>query len=80
MIDLSFIVQIVLYLLGAGIVFAILYFMITYVGGKFPSEPMTMFVKIAQVFLVVAACLVAIFVVISVITGNQPFVWHRPWW
>jgi hypothetical protein len=63
MISIEGVVQVILYLLGAGIVFGLLLYLINYVGGQFPGAGP--FVKIARIILVVLAVLVLIGVVMA---------------
>jgi hypothetical protein len=69
MIDLSSIVHVVLYLLGAGAVFGLLFFLIDYIARRFPGEPMAMFANVAKILLVVLAVLVLIGIIISLMGG-----------
>lgn len=85
MIDLQLVVQAVLYILIAGAVFGLLFFLVDYISRQFPSEIMTMFAKIAKVLLVVLAILVLIGLLISLVGGPSVsglFRWgpveHRP--
>ena len=63
MISIESVVMAVLYLLGCGVVFALLMYLVNYVCGQFPSmEP---FAKFARILLVVLAVLVLIGLVLS---------------
>lgn len=75
MIDLSNVVWVVVYLLIAGAVFGLLFFLINYIASQFPSEPMNLFAKIARILLVVLAVLVLIGVLVSLIGGTPLFYW-----
>lgn len=63
MFSIESIVHLVLYLLGAGLIFALLTYLITYVESQFPS--MGPFAKFAKIALVVLAVLVLIGVILS---------------
>jgi hypothetical protein len=63
MFSIEGIVTFVLYMLGAGLVFALLNYLIDYVAGSFPS--MSPFAKFAKIGLMVAAVLVLIGVIMS---------------
>jgi hypothetical protein len=75
MIDLQQVVYIVLYILIAGAIFGLLLFLVDYIGKQFPSELMTLFVKIAKVILVVLAILVVIGILLNVVGGQPIFRW-----
>lgn len=75
MIDLQTAVMIVLYLLGTAVIFAILFFLVQYIGGKITHPAAKMFVTGAEIVLVVLACLIAIGIILSVMTGVRVFRW-----
>lgn len=63
MISIETVVKLVLYLLGAGIIFGLLLYLINYVSSQFPGmEP---FAKVARIVLVVMAVLILIGVVLN---------------
>lgn len=63
MFSIESVVMFVLYLLGCGLIFALLLYLINYVAGQFPGvEP---FAKFARIGLVILAVLVLIGVVLS---------------
>ncbi len=71
MISLSGAVGIVVYLLVAAVVFALLFWLIEYVGGQFPgAEP---FVKVARIVLMILAVLVCIGFLVSLTSGRPLF-------
>jgi hypothetical protein len=77
--DLSFVVWLVVYLLVAGAVFGLLFFLIDYVTRQFPSEPMQLFGKVAKVGLVILAVLVLIGILVSTISGGSlPWIARPP--
>ena len=49
MIDLATVVWVVLYLVVAGAVFGLLFWLTYFVEGQFPSPPMLVFCKVARV-------------------------------
>lgn len=63
MFSIESIVHLVLYLLGAGLIFALLMYLINYVSTEFPT--MGPFAKFAKIALVILAVLVLIGVVLS---------------
>jgi hypothetical protein len=63
------VVVIVLYILIAGAIFGLLFFLIEYIGRQFPSEIMSWFMKLAKVVLVVLAILVIIALLLSLVGG-----------
>lgn len=65
MISLATVVSLVLYLLLAGAIFGLCIFLINYVAAQFPSEPMSLFAKVAKIILVVLAVLVLIGVLLN---------------
>jgi hypothetical protein len=67
MISLSGAVMVILYLLIAGIVFGLLWWLISYIN---PPEP---FKKIANVVLAILAVLVVIGILISLVNGTPIF-------
>jgi hypothetical protein len=73
--DLSFLVEIVVYLLIAGVIFGLFFFLIDYVARKFPSEPMQLFANVAKVILVVVAVLALIGILLSAVPGGPTFRW-----
>jgi len=75
MIDLREVVGIVLYILIAGVVFGLLFFLVDYVGRQFPGEAMAMFVKLAKILLIVLAVLVVIGILIGLLGGQPMFRW-----
>lgn len=75
MIDLQQVVFVVLYLLGAAAVFGLLFFLIGYVERSFPGEAMTLFAKVARIFLVILAVLVLIGVILQFLGGPTLFRW-----
>ena len=75
MVDLQFVIWIVLYLVIAGAVFGLLFWLTYFIEGQFPSTPMSLFCKVARVFLVVLAVLVLIGVLTSMISGTPLFYW-----
>ncbi len=74
-IDLQQVVGIVLMLLIAGGVFALLFWLVSYVGGLFPGEGGQIFVKFAKVILVVLAVLFAIGMLLSLAGAGPAFRW-----
>lgn len=68
MFSIESVVRLVLYLLGAGLIFALLMYLINYVSSEFPS--MGPFAKFARIALVVLAVLVLIGVLLSFM-GHQ---------
>ena len=79
MINLQTVVMIVLYLLGAGLVFGLLFFLINYIAGQFPGEGMNLFAKFARILLIVLAVLVVIGLIIQMVGGGGPvFRWGGP--
>ncbi len=75
MIDLSTVVILVLYILAAGAVFGLLFWLIGYVERQFQGEVMTMFAKFARIGLVILAVLVLIGIIISIFGGTPIFRW-----
>ncbi len=75
MIDLSTAVWVVLYLLIAGAVFGLLFFLINYIAAQFPGEAMNLFAKVARIFLIVLAVLVLIGLLVGFVTGKSLFRW-----
>ncbi len=75
MIDLATVVWVVLYLLVAGAVFALLFFLINYIASQFPGEAMNLFAKAARIILIVLAVLVLIGLLLSFVTGQPIFRW-----
>jgi predicted PurR-regulated permease PerM len=75
MIDLREVVSFVVYLLVAGGIFALLFFLVRYLERKFPSEPMRLFCVVAEVVLVVAAVLVLIGLLLSLVGLGSVFRW-----
>jgi hypothetical protein len=78
MIDLQTVVWAVVYLLVAGGVFGLLFFLTHYLQKEFPSEPMSLFAKCARVLLVVLAVLVLIGILVSLVSGTPLFYWRSP--
>lgn len=79
MIDLQQIVGIVLYILVAGAIFGLLYYLCNYFERKFPgNETVKLFVNVAEIFLVVLAVLVIIGILLSLVGGVQLFRWGGP--
>ncbi len=74
-IDLQQVVGIVVMLLIAGGVFALLFWLVNYVGGLFPGEGGQIFVKFAKVILVVLAVLFAIGILLSLAGAGPVFRW-----
>lgn len=74
-VDLQQVVGIVLYILVAGVVFGLLFFLVDYVGRQFPGEGSAMFTKLAKIVLIVLAVLVIIGIVIGLAGGGQMFRW-----
>ena len=73
MIDLQSVVQIVVYLLVAAVVFGLLYWLVDKIGAMFQgSEP---FVKIAKLILLILAVLICIGVLVSLVSGRPMFRW-----
>jgi uncharacterized membrane protein YGL010W len=63
MMSIESVVRFTLYLLGCGLIFALLLYLVNYVSGQFPAaEP---FAKFARIGLVIMAVLVLIGVVLS---------------
>ena len=71
MISLSAAVSVIIYLLVAGLIFGLLWFLVNFIGGKVPGPAGQWFVSIAQIVLVVLAVLVLIGILLSMI-GGQP--------
>ncbi len=71
MISLSGVVSIVVYLLIAGAVFGLLFFLIDYVAGQFPS--MAPFASVAKIILVILMVLVLIGFLLSLISERPLF-------
>lgn len=71
MINLQEVVGIVLLLIIAAAVFALLFWLVNYVGALFPGEGGQLFIKVAKIILVVLAVIVAISVLLS-LAGAQP--------
>jgi hypothetical protein len=69
MISISGAVSVIVYLLLAGLVFGLLYWLIVYCEGQFPGAPL--FFKVARIVLVFLAVLVLIGVILSII-GDKP--------
>jgi succinate dehydrogenase/fumarate reductase cytochrome b subunit len=69
--DLSFVFWILVYMLAAGALFGLAFFLCDYLARKYPSEPMAMFSKAAKVILVVVAVLVLMWVIISAVSGGS---------
>lgn len=67
MISLSALVSVVIYLIVAGLIFYLLWWLVNYIN---PPEP---FKKIANVILAVAAVLVIIGVLLSLVGGHAIF-------
>ncbi len=63
MFSIESIVHLVLYLLGAGLIFGLLMYLIDYVSSQFPT--MGPFAKFAKIALIVLAVLVLIGVILS---------------
>lgn len=63
MFSIESLVHVVLYLLGAGLIFSLLMYLINYIATQFPT--MGPFAKFAKIVLVVLAVLVLIGVVLS---------------
>ena len=78
MINLATVVWIVLYITIAGAVFGLLFWLTQYVESQFPSPPMSLFCKVARVFLVVLTVLVLIGVLVSMVSGSPLFYWGTP--
>jgi NADH:ubiquinone oxidoreductase subunit 6 (subunit J) len=74
-IDLNHVVGIILMLLLAGAVFGLLYFLIHYVGRKFPGEGAQLFVTIADIVLVVLGVLFIIGVILTLAGAGPQFQW-----
>ena len=74
-INLSAVVGIVLMLLIAGLVFGLLYYLVTFIGSQFPGEGGQMFVKFAKIILVVLAILVIIGILLSLVGEGPTFHW-----
>lgn len=68
MFSIESVVYLVMYLLGAGVIFGLLLYLINYVSAEFPT--MGPFAKFAKIALVVLAVLVLIGVVLSFM-GHQ---------
>ncbi len=68
MLSLSALVTVIVYLIVAGLVFWLLWWLISYIA---PPEP---FRKVANVVLAIAAVLVIIGVLLSLVGGKQIFV------
>lgn len=73
MIDLTAVVWVVVYLIIAGAVFGLLFWLTYFIESQFPSPPMVMFGKVARVVLVVLAVLVLIGILVSMISGTPLF-------
>ncbi len=66
----------ILYLLAAGAVFGLLYWLITYLEGQFPGAG-SIFFRFARIALVVLAVIVVIFMILSLLGGPQIIVFPR---
>ncbi len=75
MIDLSTVVWVVVYLLVAGAVFGLLFFLINYIAKQFPGPAMDLFAKVARILLIVLAVLVLIGLLVSFISGQPLIRW-----
>jgi len=73
MIDLAGVVHIIVWILVAAIIFGLLFYLIQVVGRLFPGEPGQLFIKVANVVLLVLAILVIIGFVLSFATGQPLF-------
>ncbi len=62
-VSIETVVTFVLYLLGCGLIFALLFYLINYVEGNFPD--VAMFAKFARIGLVILAVLVLIGVILA---------------
>jgi hypothetical protein len=69
MIDLGSLVSVVIYLIVAGLILWLLYWLIAYVG---LPEP---FAKVAYVVLAIVAVLIVIGILLSLISGQPLFRW-----
>lgn len=75
MISLEDVVWAVLYLLGAGLIFGLLFWLISYCE-KEASPSATVFFKFARIFLVVAAVFVLIGMILAFM-GHPLIAWRR---
>lgn len=75
MIDLQVIVGVVLYIVIAGAVFGLLFFLVDYIAKQFPSEVMVLFAKVAKIILIVLAVLVVIGILVGLVGGKPMFRW-----
>ncbi len=63
--SLETVVELVVFLIIAGAVLGLLYYLIYFVESQFPSPPMALFCKVARVALVILAVLVLIGMLLS---------------
>lgn len=73
MISLSGAVHIIIYLLIAAAVFGLLYLLIVAVGRIFPGEASNLFVRVAQLVLLILAILVLLGLLLSHVGGVPVF-------
>lgn len=73
MIDLSSVVWIVVYLIIAGAVFGLLYWLTYFIESQFPGPITSNFCKVARVVIVVLAVFALIGILISLISGTPLF-------
>ena len=71
MISLTGAVTFIVYLLVAGLVFGLLYWLICYCEHEFPGIPL--FFKVARIVLVILAVLILVGLLISVVSGQPVF-------
>lgn len=71
MISLTGAVTLIIYLLVAGLVFGLLYWLVVYCEREFPGIPL--FFKVARIALVFLAVLVLIGLLISIVSGQPVF-------
>ncbi len=65
--------MVVIYLIVAALVFALLYWLITFIGSKLPGNVGGPFVMVGQIFLAVCAVLLLIFLLLSFVNGQPLF-------
>ncbi len=76
-ISLSGVTAVIVYLLVAAAVFALLYYLVNFIGKQFPGEGSELFVKVAKIVLVVFAILILISLLLG-FTGVGPSIRFTP--
>lgn len=74
MISIDTVVTVVLFLMGCAAIFGLLHYLVRYIESKFPS--FAPFAAFAHVFLVIAAVLVLIGLILELI-GHPLIAWRR---